>query len=252
MAQFDPLWLEHQRRRWMPPRAQQWIRPQTQVWTRPSSRLFLSPLPKERKHDAERTSASDTSMSDVEEAREQHLELKRLLAEIRLDLLRLEYLRKYRDDQPRDQLGRWTVDGGQATTDGSDAGRNDSRVLSDATPDNAWKPGAQYAQNETPPPLRRIHPDTTYERDRRAKQSLEFWSQQRTDRIVDSLKPGNKDSLKVYPDGGIADGNTRVKVLQERGYDVHSLPRELHRPVPSGPSGPRGGGGGFLRLWPWQ
>jgi len=33
-------------------------------------------------------------------------------------------------------------DGGQWTS----SGRNDSRVLSDATPDNDWQPGAQYAQ----------------------------------------------------------------------------------------------------------
>ncbi|MGA8155082.1 MAG: RNase A-like domain-containing protein, partial [Rhodoplanes sp.] len=40
--------------------------------------------------------------------------------------------------------GQWTDSGG-----GSGGGRNDPRVLSDATPDNEWKPGAQYAQNET-------------------------------------------------------------------------------------------------------
>jgi hypothetical protein len=31
--------------------------------------------------------------------------------------------------------------------------------------------------------------------------------------------------LTVYPDGRIADGNTRIRVLMERGVDVDSLPR---------------------------
>jgi hypothetical protein len=44
----------------------------------------------------------------------------------------------FNPDQPRDELGRWT-----------DTGSNNPRVLSDATPDNDWKPGAQYAQNNS-------------------------------------------------------------------------------------------------------
>lgn len=31
--------------------------------------------------------------------------------------------------------------------------------------------------------------------------------------------------LTVYPDGRIADGNTRIRILMERGVDVDSLPR---------------------------
>lgn len=31
--------------------------------------------------------------------------------------------------------------------------------------------------------------------------------------------------LTVYPDGTVADGNTRIRVLMERGVDVNSLPR---------------------------
>ena len=40
--------------------------------------------------------------------------------------------------------GQWTDSGG-----GSGGGRNDPRVLSDATPDNEWKPGARFAQNDS-------------------------------------------------------------------------------------------------------
>ena len=68
------------------------------------------------------------------------------------------YERKYRPDQPRVPAGN--SDGGQWTADGGGGGSrspgsqpttkpapiNDPRVISDATPDNDWKPGAQYAQ----------------------------------------------------------------------------------------------------------
>jgi hypothetical protein len=40
---------------------------------------------------------------------------------------------------------------------------------------------------------------------------------------------GLAESLRVKPDGRIMNGNTRIKVLEERGYDTDSLPRE---PVP--------------------
>ena len=41
-----------------------------------------------------------------------------------------------------------------------------------------------------------------------------------------SLAPGERESLKVKTDGTVMDGNTRAKVLEERGYDVNGLPRE--------------------------
>jgi hypothetical protein len=54
------------------------------------------------------------------------------------------YERKYDPNQPRVPAG--DPAGGQWTSDGSTgAGRNDSRVISDATPDPV-RPGAQYAQ----------------------------------------------------------------------------------------------------------
>jgi hypothetical protein len=56
----------------------------------------------------------------------------------------------FNPNQPRVAAGN--PDGGQ-WTDGSGArtagGRNDPRVLSDATPDNLFKPGAQLAQDDT-------------------------------------------------------------------------------------------------------
>jgi hypothetical protein len=101
---------------------------------------------------------------------------------------------------------------------------------------------------DRPPPLRRIHPDSTYDRDPKAKRSFEFWSQQPTDRIVESLRPDTDEPLIVRPDGRISQGNTRIRVLEERGYDVNSLPRTPHPDLKSGPGrqGGRGGGGGGL------
>jgi hypothetical protein len=49
----------------------------------------------------------------------------------------------YDPNQPRVPVGH--PDGGQWTSVGGGAGENDPRVVSDATPDNLWRPGAQYA-----------------------------------------------------------------------------------------------------------
>jgi hypothetical protein len=38
----------------------------------------------------------------------------------------------------------------------------------------------------------------------------------------------------VKPDGTILDGNTRIWVLRQRGYDVDSLPRVTYVPQPLG------------------
>jgi hypothetical protein len=57
--------------------------------------------------------------------------------------------------------------------------------------------------------------------------SLSYWRQRETERIVDSLRPGQAEALKVKADGRILDGNVRIKVLEERGYDIEGLDREL-------------------------
>jgi hypothetical protein len=51
----------------------------------------------------------------------------------------------FNPDQPRVPAG--SPDGGQWTSGGGSGGLNDSRIISDATPDNDWKPGARYAQS---------------------------------------------------------------------------------------------------------
>jgi hypothetical protein len=90
---------------------------------------------------------------------------------------------------------------------------------------------------------------------RKQKRSLEYWRKQPTEAIIPSLKPGLEESLKVKPDGAIMNGNTRVKVLQERGFDVNMLPRESYgRAFSIGEQldveAPVGGGGGLIRIFP--
>ena len=48
-----------------------------------------------------------------------------------------------------------------------------------------------------------------------------------TEAVVNSLTPGQRDSLKTRPDGTILDGHHRVYVLRKRGVAVDELPREI-------------------------
>ncbi len=82
--------------------------------------------------------------------------------------------------------------------------------------------GDEYTRHQ---PLKRIHADEIFEGGS-GRYSYGYWCEQPTQVIVDSLKPGNIASLKVKPDGRIMDGNTRIKVLEKREYDINSLPRE--------------------------
>lgn len=76
------------------------------------------------------------------------------------------------------------------------------------------------------PPLKRIHPDTTYASDPVARASLGYWRTRPTEEILNSLRAG-PEALKVKLDGRMMNGNTRTKVLEERGIEIDSLPREI-------------------------
>jgi len=93
-------------------------------------------------------------------------------------------------------------------------------------------------------PLKRLHPESTYQNDQTAKGALEYWRTQTTPQIIESLRPGTKESLQVRPDGTIGNGNTRIIILQERGFDVNSLPRDIWNPNLGGGRGGGGKGGG--------
>jgi RHS repeat-associated protein len=65
-----------------------------------------------------------------------------------------------------------------------------------------------------------------------------------TQEIIDSPKPGQPGSLKVKLNGTVMDGNTRVRVLEERGVDINNLPRDTYTSEPIAPwEGPEGEGG---------
>lgn len=71
------------------------------------------------------------------------------------------------------------------------------------------------------PPLRPLHPD-----DSLLSLKLDELGRVPTDALVESLKPKQKESLKVREDGMILDGHHRIAVLRARGIDVDALPRE--------------------------
>ncbi|MBV8653220.1 MAG: hypothetical protein JO255_17270 [Alphaproteobacteria bacterium] len=77
------------------------------------------------------------------------------------------------------------------------------------------------------PPLRRIH-EGVYEAGT-AKSSLEYHRRLSTELIVASLAPEAPQPLIVKADGTIVQGNTRIKVLEERGFPVDESPRIMHR-----------------------
>jgi hypothetical protein len=78
---------------------------------------------------------------------------------------------------------------------------------------------------EQRPPLRRIHTDETLVTGA-SRFSLTYWRKRKTQEIVESLRPGKQEALRVKSDGRIINGNVRVKVLEERGFDVDRLERE--------------------------
>jgi RHS repeat-associated protein len=60
-----------------------------------------------------------------------------------------------------------------------------------------------------------------------------YWNSQSTDAIVRSLMEGSEEgSLLVNAAETILDGNTRVLILKDRGYDIDTLPREVYGPRP--------------------
>jgi ParB-like chromosome segregation protein Spo0J len=72
------------------------------------------------------------------------------------------------------------------------------------------------------PPLKPLHADISL-----IASKLDKYGKLSDQELIDSLQPGQQGSLKVRPDGTIVDGHHRIKILQDRGADVESLPREI-------------------------
>jgi hypothetical protein len=73
------------------------------------------------------------------------------------------------------------------------------------------------------PPLRRLHGDRVYDQPGTARSSLLYHRQKTTEEIIESLRRGALSPLRVKSDGTIVQGNTRIKVLEERGYPINEL-----------------------------
>jgi hypothetical protein len=71
-------------------------------------------------------------------------------------------------------------------------------------------------------PLKPLHPDSSL-----SPAKLDQFAKMSTEQLLKSLEPGQPGSLKARPDGTIVDGRHRIKLLIDRGIDVHSLPREV-------------------------
>jgi RHS repeat-associated protein len=75
--------------------------------------------------------------------------------------------------------------------------------------------------------IERLHSKDTILKDN--PDGYKYWSGRPTKEIVDSLSPSrtgpNDEPLMVNERGRIIQGNTRALVLEERGFDINSLPR---------------------------
>jgi hypothetical protein len=87
-----------------------------------------------------------------------------------------------------------------------------------------FSPGEEDEENgQSRPRLRRLHSDATILQSNQS--SYLYWSSRNTGEITQSLLPGMKEPLMAKRDGTVMQGNTRLLILEQRGVDIHSLPR---------------------------
>lgn len=84
------------------------------------------------------------------------------------------------------------------------------------------QPHADDPSKGCPTQISRMHSDETLNN---YPSSYNYWSSQSTESIVKSLRPDSEQPLMTDGAGKIWQGNMRIRVLQERGFDVNSLPR---------------------------
>jgi hypothetical protein len=104
MANVNSLWLAQQRKRFTRPDASRYMRADAARWVRR--------LPYRAAHQPFSDGRSaDRAVAKAERA--ELLALKALVADLRFHLALRRFSRKYREDQPRDDHGRWVYDGGR-------------------------------------------------------------------------------------------------------------------------------------------
>jgi hypothetical protein len=96
MMDANALWLEHQRKRFIRPDSARWMRPKSYM-AKPAA--FAA------------DASTDAAAAKTERA--ELLAVKALAAELRFYVALRRFTRKYREDQPRDDHGRWVYDGGR-------------------------------------------------------------------------------------------------------------------------------------------
>jgi hypothetical protein len=133
-------------------------------------------------------------------------------------------VQKYCPNQPRAPAKN--PDGGQWTSEGGSGSSNDSRVISDATPDNAWIPGAQYAggiEGEGENRVRGQPLEATPAQQARLAVAEGFWR----DAIsrVQALNPNWKPTPGIYEtvEGQIADLEAQTQEAQNRLSELASF-----------------------------
>jgi hypothetical protein len=72
------------------------------------------------------------------------------------------------------------------------------------------------------PPLRFLHAEKSL-----SQVKLRLFRGRATRDLIDSLLPGTPGALKTRIDGTVLEGHHRLVVLNERGVDIHALPREV-------------------------
>jgi hypothetical protein len=152
IAHGAAAWSEHERRRWLRPDWKRYVRPDIDRWLTPEAKRPLRPELGQGEdahidHDGVDDPAFVLALQNYRKGLER---LRDQLADLKVELKFRRFFDQlkygFNPAQPRVPAGN--PDGGQWMSDSS-GGRNDPRVLSDATPDNEAKPGAQYAQNRS-------------------------------------------------------------------------------------------------------
>jgi hypothetical protein len=170
MSYVHPAWVERQRKYWMRHDAARFIRPDAYRFMPPGAPRWLGKdavryfWPENQTQPA-RTSdgvraqtGGDLTASARDDDHAQKLaawqaDISRLRREVATIAAELKFRRFFRSlkagfNPSQSRVPRGNPDGGQWTSEGGGGGgRNDPRVLSDVTPDDEWRPGAQYAQN---------------------------------------------------------------------------------------------------------
>ena len=247
-------------RRWLRPDWERWLRPDWENYVQPAHREAMRREIAERKGATEGWRCARERLRDQQIAREheQVIAVRKMRADIAWEQVKAVwaqvFARKggFKPDQPRVPAG--SSDGGRWTSQGG--GISDPRVISDAAPDNDWKPGAQYAGNNSrrpptlghnrpPPDIPPKRPEESRERTAAIRETARFlatiypvarraaalasifggaaWLRQYRDEITTDLDPPRtlkelQDSVATPRSGTEVHHNVELAAAKDAGY----------------------------------